>query len=447
MKKVFLAALGIIITCSLFAQQSQSQKMSSVYITINGNKNLQVGIDGEIYGLTNSTTTVSKTNIPISNLEAGMHSLTFTRTANNNTRRANDIATEFNLRRNFDMYINVNANGSIELIEKKKGIPSSNNYTPMRSSDFNTLYKNVRSQYNTQNRNALLSTTFNNRSTYLTSLQVVQLLQQVRSESDRLPLARLSYRTVTDPNNFSSVYNLFNVQANRSDLEDFVNSYEEDVTIGTTTTTTTNTDSRTGMSEAYFTSLYQTIRGQSPVSTQVNSLSTAFNTSGNYFTSSQVSQLIQLVSSDVTRLQLAKSSYHAVVDPINFTKVSNLLYSQSSRDELMVYINNGGEVVPLRTVMSDADYNGIYQSVTSQFLPFAKMTQLTSIFNNAAYYFTASQAKNLIQLVSNESNRLQLAKSAYRNLVDRPNYIQFYDLFTSSISTTELNAYVQAYRD
>jgi hypothetical protein len=445
MKSIFLVILSITMACSLQAQQWANQRMGAVYVTVNGNKNLQVSIDGTVYNLSNTSSTVSKINA-INGLVAGMHDLTITGTGNN-SRRANNVITQFNLRRNFDMYINVNADGSLELIEKRKGYAATNN-TPMSSTNFNNLMRNLRLQNTVDSRNRYLSTTFNTPNTYFTSLQTAQLLQQIRSESDRLPLAKSSFRTVTDPNNFSTVYGLFTVQSNRNDLLDYISNYDGNVIANNEGNTTGTTG--TPMSSTSFNDLYQTIRGQYSSNTQVNSITNAFNTPGNYFTSTQASQLIQLINSESSRLYLAKLSYHTVIDPSNFSTVSNLLYTQASRDDLSVFINgNGGTVITdnTRIAMSETDYNTLYQSVSAQFLPYAKMNYLTTTFNNESYFFTVAQAKNLIQMVTNESNRVQLAKAVYSNLVDRPNYTQFYDLFTLPASRTELNTYVQSYRD
>lgn len=420
---------------SIQAQNNQSQRIGAVYITVNGNRNLQVAIDGDVKTfLTNtSTSTVYKTS-PITNLEAGRHTLTFTVTGNN--RMVENMTTEFNLRRNFDMYINVNADGSLELIEKRK-VGSGNNVA-----QFNTVLRNLKAQTSNQSRNTYLNSVFSTPNTYFTSIQVVQLLQQIRLEADRLPLAKLSFRTVSDPDNFSPVYGLFNVQANRTELENYVDYYDGDGAVSTTTTT------GTAMSNSSFSNLYQTIRNQSSVSTQVTSINNAFNNSGNYFTSSQVVQLLQLISSETSRLQLAKASYRTVVDPINFTSVSNLLYSQNSRDELAAYINNGGSSTTNAGVaMSDADYATLHRNISSQFLPFSKITLLTNTFNNTSYYFTSSQVRGLLLLISSESNRLQLAKKAYRNTVDRSNYTQLNDLFTSTAYKDDLTAYINSYRD
>jgi hypothetical protein len=96
--------------------------------------------------------------------------------------------------------------------------------------------------------------------------------------------------------------------------------------------------------------------------------------------------------------------------------------------------------------MSDANYNELIQQVESQWLPGAKMTALTNIFANNEYYFSTLQAKQLINYVSDENNRLQLAKSVYRNIVDPGNFSQLYDLLSSQASKDELTAYVNSAR-
>jgi hypothetical protein len=442
MKNIFFLLAGITIAGSAQGQSSQTQRVGVVYITINGNKNLQAAIDGNVVTFTSATgtSTVNKS-APISSLEAGMHTLTFTRTGAVNNRLFENMSTEFNLRRNFDLHINLNADGSLELIEKRKvGTGSSGG---MNNGQFNILLRNLKAQTTTSGRNNYLNNTFNTANTYFTSIQVVQLLQQIRLEADRLPLAKMSYRTVTDPENFSPVYGLFNVSANRTDLENYVANYSA----GNTNATTPTTPVGTAMSDSYFNSLYQTIRYQSPVSAQVTSINNAFTTSGNYFTSNQVVRLLQLISAETSRLQLAKASYRTVVDPVNFSAVSNLLYSQSSRDELAYYINNGGDASTSNAPMSTADYTKLQQTISEQFLPFSKITILTNTFNNTSYYFTSAQVKGLLQLISSETNRLTLAKKAYRNTVDRANYSILNDLFTNTTYRSELNAYVESYRD
>ena len=94
--------------------------------------------------------------------------------------------------------------------------------------------------------------------------------------------------------------------------------------------------------------------------------------------------------------------------------------------------------------MSDVSYNEIVRNVQSQWLPGAKMSELTNIFANASYYFTSAQAKQLIGLVSDEDNRLQLAKASYDNITDPANFSTVYDLLSSQESRNNLSAYVNS---
>ena len=233
---------------------------------------------------------------------------------------------------------------------------------------------------------------------------------------------------------FGLVFDLLSFQSSRDELTSYINNY-------------TDGSGNTSMSDADFTTLYNQIRNQWPVSTQMNSLRNAFNNSGNYFTSYQASKLIEIVVAESNRLELAKLSYRSITDRNNFSQVYNLLSYQSSKDELTAYINNYGGGSGTKTPMSDSEFNTLYQNIQLQFLPGAKMSALTSAFNNNTYYFTCAQAKQLIVMVSLESNRLQLAKLAYRTITDRANFTQVYDVLNSQASRDELDAYVKAYQD
>jgi hypothetical protein len=95
--------------------------------------------------------------------------------------------------------------------------------------------------------------------------------------------------------------------------------------------------------------------------------------------------------------------------------------------------------------MTDASFNSLVDEVKKQWLPGGKMTTLVDIFANTNNYFSSYQAKQLIQLVSDEDNRLQLAKSAYPHIVDLGNFTQLYDLFTSQARKDDLRNYINSY--
>lgn len=430
MKKILAVVLAFLTAFTVTAQQ----KTHGVFITVTGNRNLQITIDGTNYNLRNSNVAGNITTIAINNPGTGQHNIEFTRTTQNN--QTERTSTIFNLRYGFDMLIKLNADGSVELIETRNS--GYDNSLPMSASNFNNLLRNERKQKSAMARREVVASALNNTKNYFTTAQVSQLLQLVNSETFRLQLAKLAYRSITDRANFYQVYDLLNSQNSKDDLETYVNNYNQE------------NDFNNEMSDADFNILYQGIRQQSSVSTQMNSLIKAFNNTNNFFSSYQASQLIQIINGDNNRLQLAKLSYRSITDRSNFNQVSNLLYSQSSRNELETFVDNyntGIDNSNTNIAMSDADFNSLYQTVQYQFFPNQRMSTLTDIFNNKSNFFTCAQAKQLIPLVTMESNRLQLAKLSYRSIVDRGNFSQLYELLESQASRNDLDAYVKAYRD
>ncbi len=430
MKRVYIFFVSLLTTLSVLAQYNNK---SAVTITVNGNKNLQISVDGIDYDLYNNVAIGDKTTINIGDMESGQHTLQVIRTGQNN-KRSEKISTIFNLRRRFDMLINVNANGSLELMEKMK-FRNYGNKPAMSNADFTNLLNNVKYQRTTSGKRIVITNAFNNTNNYFSSSQVVQLLQQVNFETYRLELAKLSYRTVTDRNNFNLVYNLLNSQASRNELDAFVNNYNynEDDNLNA------------AMSDASFNSLFETIEQQWPVSTQVSSLTNAFYNSNNYFTAYQASRLIQIVSAESSRLQLVKLSYRSIVDRDNLYQLYELLNSQASRNELENYVNNYQEGGNSGIAMTDASFNNLYQTIQQQWPVSTQMNSLTSAFNNSNNYFTTYQASRLIQLVGAESNRLQLAKLSYRSIADPANFSQVYGLLSTQAAKNELVAYVANY--
>ena len=427
MKRLSLFIAGSLAALSIYAQQN----ISALTITVNGNKNLQISVDGRNYSLDNSTAIGNKTTISLNNLEAGQHTFLATRTKQNINQQDRTSAT-FNLRYGYDMLLKVNGNGSLELIETIKRANSAN-LVPVSDAVFNNLLKSVNNQRSVTERRTIIATAFNKSNNYFTSSQIIQLLRPVNSESFRLQLAKLAYPVTTDHSNFYQVYNLLNSQASRNSLEDFLNSYTEDSNL------------YIAMSDAGFNSLHHSIQQQWPVSTQMNSLTNAFNDANNYFTTFQAKQLIQLISAESNRLQLAKLSYRSIVDRGNFNQLYDLLNSQASINELRVYVNNYNTGSSSNVAMSDINFNSLHQSIQQQWPVSNQVNSLTNAFNNSNNYFTTAQAKQLIQIVIAESSRLHLAKSSYRSITDPVNFSQVYNLLNSQASINELVAYVNNY--
>jgi Ca2+-binding EF-hand superfamily protein len=312
--------------------------------------------------------------------------------------------------------------------------------TAMTASQFNTIYRTAQRQATTNSKVSYIYNSFTNTNNYFTVSQARQLVQLAPDEANRLYLAKISYRGIIDRTNFSQMYTLFNSQASRNELNTFVNTYGNSNPVYT----------RIAMKEAEFNTLYRDIQNRYGIGAKMSALSNVFANANYFFTTAQARQLIQLVSDENNRLELAKASYDNIVDQANFSQLYDI-FSNSSRNALEVYVrdNQTNPVytppVYTRTPMSNSSYATLYNEVTNTYGFGAKMSRLTEIFANETYYFTVSQAKQLIQLVSDERNRLELAKSAYGNVTDPENFNLMYDLLTSQSSKNELSTYVNTY--
>ena len=283
-----------------------------------------------------------------------------------------------------------------------------------------------------------------------TTDQAGQLIVLVNGESNRLQLAKASYRGISDPANFSDIEELLTSTAGKNELRAYVQTYNNSST-GTYT-------AKGAMTDANFNTLMKNVKNQWRATTRSTMINNAFKDTKNYFTTDQAGQLITLVTPENDRLMLAKASYRGIVDTARFTDIYELLNTQESRNELAqyVYTYNGGVGTiynngtynnnTYRTPMTDASFSNLYNNIKGQWLPFSKMSALTSTFADANNFFTTSQARQLIMLVSDEDNRLELAKSSYRNITDPANFSQLYDVLPTQSKKDELAAYVRNYK-
>lgn len=88
--------------------------------------------------------------------------------------------------------------------------------------------------------------------------------------------------------------------------------------------------------------------------------------------------------------------------------------------------------------MNGYDFNQLLHKIRNQW--FGKLSTARDAVNSN--YFNTYQVKQILQIFSSENDKLELAKLSYRNIVDRQNFKQLYDLF-SYPSQNELDHYVR----
>ena len=424
MKTIFLFLASCISILSVSAQS-----VSTVTVNVRGNNNEAIIIDSKEYTVYSDYNTNTSTPIVVSNLQSGQHTLQIRR-----SNEVNPSSTVFTTRTGYDLQITITPNGSVQLKETKWRTGDNNtgqNMQAMSVTDFNNLYSTIRSQWGSSKKMTMVSDAFANTNYYFTTAQAKQLIQLVNSQSNRFTLTKASYRSITDPTNFTQMYDVLNSQSHRDQLAEYVSTYNAG-------------SSSTAMTASRFNTIYKTAQRQTTTNSKVSYIYNSFTNTNNYFTVSQARQLVQLAPDEANRLYLAKISYRGIIDRTNFSQMYTLFNSQASRNELNTFVNTYDNSNPVYTkiAMKEADFNTLYRDIQNRYGIGAKMSALSNAFATENYYFTTAQARQLIQLVSDENNRLELAKASYDNIVDQANFSQLYTIFSSN-SRNELEIYVR----
>lgn len=325
----------IIIATFFISLAVAAQRQSMVTITVNGSRNKEIRVDGRSYGINSSMTPIQ-----ITNLSSGQHSLELVRASRFGSFLSRINSRSIYLRPGYDLDITVTSNGFFQISESR--IRENNRGyhrrygTAMSSSDFNALINDIRYMRRSDQVTAI-NNAFTNSSDHFTTMQARILISMTYSESDRLYLAKAAYPVIIDPENFPQINSLLNRQDSRDELNEFVINYDNNYNDRYDGRDNGNGYNQ-GMRDAEFNSLYDNVRNQFGFGAKMSALVDIFNRTDYYFTSSQAKQLIQLVSNEDNRLELAKSSYDNIVDPGNFSQLYDLFSSQSRRNELSDYV-------------------------------------------------------------------------------------------------------------
>lgn len=94
--------------------------------------------------------------------------------------------------------------------------------------------------------------------------------------------------------------------------------------------------------------------------------------------------------------------------------------------------------------MNDRDFSGVLESIRKEWLESNKLKSATHIVTTNS--LTSAQVKQVMLLFGFESNKLELAKQAYANTVDKQNFYMLNDAFSFSSSKDDLARFIRNYR-
>jgi hypothetical protein len=204
------------------------------------------------------------------------------------------------------------------------------------------------------------------------------------------------------------------------------------------------------MGSGAFMQLSQEIKNNRYESSRVAAIRAAVS-SNNRFTTNQIKQLLTFVSSETTRLELAKQAYPAVIDPANYMELNSLFTLGANRNNLANYVrfegnktNPGNPNLPVtgRVLLSDSRYNQLLVSLNNSNYQSGKLTIVRDAFSDIGNAFTTAQIRQLLGVITSETDRLYLAKQAYATVYDPANFSTLLNMFSAQSSRVELNNYI-----
>lgn len=72
--------------------------------------------------------------------------------------------------------------------------------------------------------------------------------------------------------------------------------------------------------------------------------------------------------------------------------------------------------------MADNEFNPLLQQAGNHFLPWDKLKNVKKYFNNTSYHFITEQVRQLLSILTDEIDRLEMAKLSYSRVTDWANF-------------------------
>ena len=328
MRSLSIYMVSCFIAVSSFAQSNQTVTLVFVTAANDNYKNYEAVIDDVSYYSENTTdnnnrTSNNRNTIWLNNFQSGQHTIQVYSLKNgSNEERSNNTAiysSTFNVRQGFDTKIAVRNNGQVQFSERQSAY---NNSTTNQTTDTNN--NGVYNRNTTNGNNGDYNNGTSNQNRRMTKRD--RNNTNTNNDSDN--------GTVT--NNGDSDGNYNNGTANRNGRMN--RDRNDSNTNGGNEDQNNDYNRKMPMDDNQFSQLLETIRKQWIPGAKMSSVRNEFVVSGHYFTTMQAKQMIEFVTDENNRLQLAKASYRTITDPENFRQLYDVFKYQASKNEMDNYI-------------------------------------------------------------------------------------------------------------
>ncbi|MCS7074616.1 MAG: DUF4476 domain-containing protein [Bacteroidia bacterium] len=197
-------------------------------------------------------------------------------------------------------------------------------YQPVPTPQFHSFYCSLQN-YWTENSRLIVAKQFIDNH-YVTTEQVRQIALQFVHDENRLELAMFAYRRVADPYNYFRLMDIFAYANTARRFHDFILANEQYFRPAPCN------GSAPAISDTEFGMILQSIRNRTFEETRVLMAKQVITFYSLY--SHQISALMQVMSFENSRMEIAKFAANRVIDPHNYYLVNNAFRFESSVQEL-----------------------------------------------------------------------------------------------------------------
>ena len=304
----------------------------------------------------------------------------------------------------------------------------------------------------------------------LSASQVKQVTLLFYTDQDKLEFCKNAYKNTVDKENFYDVFDAFAYFSTVFRLHDYVMAQgmqnNNNTVIVTTTTNNqvpnyplytypdyTNYYGITGcnypMDETSFGNTYNTyFMSKMNEASKVTVFKDYINM--NCLSTSQIMRLTSILTIESNRLDVLKTAYPRAYDRGNYGYADQLFTNSSYKLDFDNFLRGNNTTTTTTTVVTNTntcvvtsnDMNDIKNSIKNATFENSMITTSKQIIS-AKKCFTVAQIKEILELFSFESSKLDVAKYAYDYCIVKSNYYQVNDVFTFPCNKDDLTRYVQ----
>jgi hypothetical protein len=285
---------------------------------------------------------------------------------------------------------------------------------------------------------------------YLHTHQIDALLTLIRFESNRLDYAKYAYTTAVDTENYQRLVSHFSMSSYKKSFTDFLSkrssipinsdlANKESIQSDSKKSTTSSKSIPQKMQDQAFNAARESIELGSYESRKLKRMKQLVDV--NYLLCSQLTELMQLLSFESSKLELALYAYPKAYDQVNYIELNNELKRQGSKTELTQFIakqdiqdysiDTASKTVlepaklPVESTIkavSDEDFNQIFYLVQQQSSDSKKLVKAKNLTDRTL--LSTKQVGRLVQIFVFENNRTAYLEYAFYRTTNPADYGQ-----------------------